>query len=232
VPTLRKQSSNLSKRNVPKLRFEPSNKIHEGDELAVAFCGAGDNAAFIDKVIENAWENSQIATSIDESCSAIEQSIKESYREFGEIFQPGYCPTADLIYGVKMYSNCRLFSAHGPIVTEKRGYDSAGAGYYMADFLAARMYSQENTVQQCAILAAYILFQAKNHVDGCGGESQIAALRDDGVSGVLDSQHVNIISELLETSDSRIGEILIQSADFELDSQGFNEKACRTIGTY
>jgi len=221
--------SNLSKRNVPKLRFEPSEGVHEGDGLAVAFCGAGDNAAFIDKVVETAWEDAQAATNVDEACASIEKSVKDSYKEFGRIFQPGYCPTADLIYGVKMYSTCRLFSAHGPVVTEKNGYDTAGAGYYMADFLASRMHNHLMSIQQCAVLAAYILFQAKEHVDGCGGESQIAVLRDDGVSGVADRRYIKTISELLEFSDSQIGDLLLQTANFDLNTEKFKKMASSTI---
>ena len=42
----------------------------------------------------------------------------------------------ELIYGVKMHGDSKLFSSQGPIVNEKRSYGSVGAGYYMADFLA------------------------------------------------------------------------------------------------
>src|SRR5438874_12034650 len=81
--------SGLSKRNTPKLRFEPSGGPHEGDSLAAAFCGAGDNGPFIDKIVETAWEDAQTATSLDEACEEIEKSIKNIYREFGQIYQPG-----------------------------------------------------------------------------------------------------------------------------------------------
>ncbi|MBZ5646194.1 MAG: hypothetical protein LAN37_03095 [Acidobacteriia bacterium] len=215
--------SNLSKRNVPKLRFEPSGIPHKGDSLAVALCGASDTGPFIDKVVETAWEDAQITTSLDEACEEIEKSIKRTYREFGQIYQPGFCPTADLIYGVKMHGACRLFSANGPLVNEKGTYDSAGAGYYMADFLAKRMYGHHLTIHQCVILAAYILFQAKEHVDGCGGDSNIAVLRDDGVSGWVDYRRVNAITELLGYADQSTAELLLTAANMELDSVEFQK---------
>jgi hypothetical protein len=55
----------------------------------------------------------------------------------------------------------------------------------ITDFLAARMKPTMLDLHQCVILAAYILFQAKEHVDGCGGESQIAVLRHKGKSGLV-----------------------------------------------
>jgi 20S proteasome alpha/beta subunit len=222
-------ASGLSKRNIPKLRFEPNGNPHEGDTLAAAFCGASDNGPFIDKVIESAREDAQLTTSLDEACAEIEKSIKRLYKEFGHIYQSGFCPTADLIYGVKMHGSCRLFSAHGPIVNEKQTYDSFGAGYYMADFLAGRMYHDYLNLRQCAILAAYILFQAKENVEGCGGDSHIAVLRDKGVSGLADWQHVDAMTELLKWADDDAGRILIDAADIELGSAEFVRKGTKAI---
>jgi hypothetical protein len=219
-----------SKKNVPKLRFEPSGKAHSGDGIAAAFCGAG-QGPFIDKLIENAWQDAQIATGLDEACEEIEKSIKATYKEFGEIFQPGYCPQVQLIYGVKMHDSSRLFSAFGPVVNEKTGYDSAGAGYYIADFLAGRMYASHLTLQQCVILAAYILFQAKEHVEGCGGDSHIAVLRDDGVSGMVDWHRIETLTELLKYADRQTGEILLHVANAELSKKEFLEKTRFEIDT-
>ena len=63
-----------SKRHVPKLRFEPSGQYHSGDDVAAAFCGSG-NGPFIDKLIENAWQEAQTATNLDEACNEIEESL-------------------------------------------------------------------------------------------------------------------------------------------------------------
>jgi 20S proteasome alpha/beta subunit len=221
--------SNLSKRSVPKIRFEPSDAPHQGDSLAAAFCGAGDNGPFIDKIVETAWKDAQTASSPDEACQQIEQSIKDTYLEFGQIFQPGYCPTAQLIYGVKMNGVCRLFSASGPVIVEKKDYDSLGAGYYMADFLTRRMYEQHLTLRQCVILVAYILFQAKEHVDGCGGESHIAVLREKGVSGRANWKHVNAITELVEWADGDVGRLLLNAADIEMTSKQFTKDGKQII---
>jgi hypothetical protein len=105
--------------------------------------------------------------------------------------QSGFCPHVDLIYGIKMDGRTKLFSAVGPVVNEKDEYYSAGQGYYMADFLARRMFGDHLTIHQCVIVAAYTLFQAKEHVDGCGGDSHIAVLRDTGPSGLLNFQVIN-----------------------------------------
>jgi hypothetical protein len=64
-------AGNLAKRNVPKLRFEPSSsyailqRILSGEKdegLAVAFCGATDNGPFLDMLIDEAWKATKEST--------------------------------------------------------------------------------------------------------------------------------------------------------------------------
>jgi hypothetical protein len=217
-----------SKRRVPKLRFEQAspfdfhNQCASTRDLAVAFCGAGEGP-FIDKLIDNAWRGAKDAISLEECCIQIEQVIKDTYQEFGLIYQPGYCPSVDLIYGVKMEQESRLFTAHGPVVVEKDSYASEGCGYYMADFLASRMYSQFMTTRQGVILAAYILFQSKEHVDGCGGESHIAVLRKSESSGLVDWGLVKELTEILKFADSLAGQILLQTSDMDLPQENYRK---------
>ncbi|MGA8152248.1 MAG: hypothetical protein WB952_14945 [Terriglobales bacterium] len=218
-----------AKRNIPKLRFEPLNThgfpVQENvEDLAVAFCGAGDGP-FIDKLVSEAWQDASVATSLDEACVTIEASIKRTYKEFGSIYQAGMCPEVQLIFGVKMDHRSRLFSAMGPIVNEKRGYDCGGVGHYMADFLASRMYGDYLPVHMCVILAAYVLFQSKEHVDGCGGDSQIVVLREDGSSGLVDWKRLEAITELLSRSDHDLSELLLKSANLNIADKELKEAA-------
>jgi len=209
--------TNLSKKSVQKVKVEPwhlNTNLDRGAGigLAASFCGAGDGA-FIDKMIALSWKSAESANSLDEACDRIETKIKDTYREYGTIFQTGACPSVELIYGVKAEYSSRLFFARGPIVTEQEGYCSGGAGYYMADFLASRLRSGFLSLHQCVILAAYILFQAKEHVDGCGGESHIAVLRHKGRSGLVHWARVKAITDLLEAVDRNIGTTLLAAAD-------------------
>jgi hypothetical protein len=225
-----------SKRQVPKLRFEPDSlskwgKTMRGEEvtdMAAAFCGAGDGP-FIDKLIDEAWKAAQEATSLQEAGERIEASITGLYREFGKIYQPGFCPQVDLIYGIRMAGRSKLFSAVGPVVNEKGEYYSAGQGYYMADFLARRMYGSHLTIHQCVIVAAYTLLQAKEHVDGCGGDSQIAVLRDGGPSGLLNFQVINAITKNLEMVDTDMGALLLAATNLDIDDKQWKEAAAHHI---
>jgi len=227
------------KRHVPKLRYEdlmPSPAMsalggtsHPNSDMAVAFCGAANNGPFIDKLVDCAWREAQTANDLEEACEAIEESIKDSYRQFGRIYQRGYCPEAELIFGVKMGGRSKLFYALGPVVNEKDGYSAGGVGIYMADFLASRMYSRYLHLSQCLVLAAYVLFQAKEHVEGCGGRSEIAILRNEGTSGRINWKHTETITNLLKLADRETGRILVDYANIALRDEEFVEAGTKTL---
>jgi hypothetical protein len=199
-----------------------------GRDLAVAFCGAG-HGPFIDKLVDEAWKVAETSKSLNEACQVIEKSIKRQYNAFGHIYQPGMCPEVQLIYGVKMQGKSRLFNATGPVVNEKHGYDAGGVGHYMAEFLAERMYNEYLNVHQCAILAAYILFQTKEHVDGCGGESHIAVLRNEAGSGLVDVNRINTLTELLKAADREASTLLLSPADLAMDEEEFKANLAATF---
>ncbi|HEV2021814.1 MAG TPA: hypothetical protein VGQ94_04740 [Terriglobales bacterium] len=215
-----------SKRHVPKLRFEPKEKAGDGvppDELAVGFCGATNDGVFLDEMVDRAWENVQTATSLDEACDNIKGSIKTYHREAVKLYQAGSVPQTELIYGVKMHRSSRLFYALGPAISERDKYATGGVGAYMADFLASRMYRDYLGLTQCLILATYTLFQAKENVDGCGGDSHIAILREDGASGKVDWHRVEALTDLLKAADRHAGELLLHVADLKSSNEKFRE---------
>ena len=184
-------------------------------DLALAICGAGDGP-FIDKITSQAWDAVRHVSDVWEAAQNVESMIKETYREFAQIYQPGNCPHAELIYGITIAGQSALFQATGPIVNE-RYYASSGIGYYLADFLTSKMRgSGWLTIRQSVILAAYILFQAKEHVEGCGGDSHIAALRESESSGMVDFRLIEHLDEFLRIADRHTGEMLLTTADFSV----------------
>lgn len=210
------ETVDFSKRNVKKVRVEPwfmHSPTLFGNSVAITVCGAGEGP-FIDHLSSRAWNAAKSSESLDEACCQIETAIKNAYQEYGSIFQQGYCPLVELIYGVKYGQESRLFSAHGPVINEVEEYCTGGIGSYMADYLASRMFTAGLSLHQCVILAAYILLQAKEHVVGCGGDSHIAILRHDGSSGLVDRSRVEAITKLLDAVDRQLGDVLLASADF------------------
>ncbi|MGA2882447.1 MAG: hypothetical protein ABSG13_26125 [Bryobacteraceae bacterium] len=218
----------FAKRHVAKLKVYPRqtsvSKVVKEADLAVAFCGAG-YGPFIDLLTRKAWKAAKSSETLQEACDCIEKSIKDTYSEYQDIYQAQAATylQAELLYGVKMQWESHLFSAVGPMVNPVDDYYSGGQGHYMADFLASRMYDGTLDVHQCVILAAYILLQAKEHVDGCGGASHIAVLRNTGESGRIDQARVEAITQLLELIDRQAGEMILDAANLHMDQDHFED---------
>lgn len=215
------ETSGTAKRSVPKLQcfqgpvISQDRKGMVNADLSLAICGAGDGP-FIDKIASRAWDAVRFVSDIWEASELVETMIKENYREFGQIYQPGACPQVSLIYGITKGGNSRLFQATGPVVNET-GYASNGIGYYLADFLTTRMRGDGwLTIRQTVILAAYILLQAKEHVEGCGGDSHIAVLRESESSGMVDFRLIEHLTEYLKSADRCTGDMLLAAADFSI----------------
>jgi hypothetical protein len=211
-----------SKMSVPKLRVEPLQMVGKDspDDLMIAIAGSGDGP-FIDKLIERAWEGVSLTSSLDEACSEMEKGIKDTYREYGQIFQVGYVPHAELIYGVKMHHRSKLFMADGPIVNERHAYGSTGAGYYMANFLASRMHHRYIPGPQAVILAAYVLYRCKEHVEGCGGDSHIALLNESGGSVFVDPWQTNFTTLQVKQVDDALSELFLSAPDLSIEDSAF-----------
>lgn len=214
----------VGKRNIPKLRVERVAN-ESGVSLAAAFCGATNNGPFVDKLADLAWNEARQSVSLADACVRIERSIKRTYEEYGKIYQPGYMPDAELVYGVKADGMSRMFHAVGPIVNEQDRHITGGAGAYLADFLASKMSRSLINVRQLVILAAYVLFQTKAHVDGCGGDSHIVVLPHTGRTRELEMREVEILNTLVACADNYLGDLPILCADLEKTEEQITEDA-------
>jgi len=228
------ETSEGAKRNVTKLQcFQGPVISQDGQgmvnaDLGLAICGAG-YGPFIDKITSQAWDAVRHVSDIWEASERVESMIKETYQEFGQIYQTGACPQVDLIYGITKGGASSLFQAIGPVV-KKTTYASDGIGSYLANFLTTRMRGDGwLTIRQTIILAAYILFQAKEHVEGCGGDSHIAVLRESESSGMVDFRLIQHLTEYLKSADHYTGEMLLTAADFSISDSDASDGISNSV---
>lgn len=222
----------VSKRKVPKLKFEErspfSLQMSGLTDMAVAICGAG-YGPFIDKMADELWKTANACDNLDDACYLMEKRIKDIYTEFGQIYQQGRCPEVELLYGIKSGGSSRLFYANGPLVNEKSDYCAAGTGTYMADFIASNMQPNAINVSQCVVIAAYILFQTKEHADGCGGDSHIAVLRESESSGRVGWNRVESLTRLVENSHIQVGRLLMDHGNLSISDEEFAKQAMQIV---
>lgn len=209
----------LLKLNTPKIIVRPESFIPGAPRIV--FAGAG-HGPFIDKLANEAWRRVSTRTpagQFSDVCDDIEASIKDAHEEFGRIFQPGAMPNAELIYGVAVGGRKGLFRAIGPIVNPVDKYASVGVGLYLADYIHDRLGLASAGLADSGwyeILAIYLLQQAKEYIEGCGGDSHVLTLMASGKVSVVDFMDVALIANHIKQLDRNSSTVLMSTPDLNL----------------
>ena len=165
-----------TKRNVPKLVVKDGST--EDIPLVLAVAGAGDGP-FIDRLITDVWRAIGNCQELDDACLAADDEILRVYDRYASSFG-GNMPSVELVYAIRSRNGVRLFHASGQIVNEV-GHRSIGVGHILSDYLTERVYFDDMYVTVALQVATYILKETKQYVDGCGGESHIVLIPDEGI---------------------------------------------------
>jgi hypothetical protein len=212
----------LLKISVPKITIKPEFHIPGKPRLVIAGAGSG---PFIDKLAYEA--GSAVAASgknaIEDVAAVVEQAIKDTHQEFGTIYQEGAMPQADLIIGISAQTGLpRLYRADGPILNAVSQYGSVGMGLYMADYIADRSsHGSFMDARWAELLAIYLLQQAKNYIDGCGGDSHVITLKADGSVNRMAGSDIEIIGDLMKFVDRQFSDVLMCATDPLLGEDDF-----------
>jgi len=109
-------------------------------------------------------------------------------------YGPAERPDVSLILAAKHRKSQILLSTEKNTITEAYDCCAVGIGEMYARILLQRLYSPMD-ITSAIQLAAYVVFEVKEHVDGCGSDTDIVFLRDDGVY-MADRDKVTALEEL------------------------------------
>jgi 20S proteasome alpha/beta subunit len=100
--------------------------------------------------------------------------VNDRFRDFGMVLQMLSVITVKDVPP-------KFVTINGPIVSPAGSINCIGNGEPLARFLINQVYpSQHQSKEMILRVAAYVLYNVKNHVDGCGGSSQFVAVSNDG----------------------------------------------------
>jgi len=118
----------------------------------------------------------------------VEDVFKESLRD---IFNNSIVPYNSYVYeerptipqmliGLQYESAVLLYKASGTKLRRLREPETVGMGLALAKSLTGQLFHDGLQLPQAGLVALYVLQQAKRWVDGCGGNSDILLLSDQG----------------------------------------------------
>jgi hypothetical protein len=112
----------------------------------------------------------------------------------------------------------KLFVTEETALQQVLSHKCIGIGSVLADYLS-RWFNKQDSVWQTLSLAGYILANAKEHVDGCGGISQFLLFTNDGKLGRIDGKSpdpfnaVDRIAKDAERHDRLANRLLLAAID-------------------
>lgn len=168
------------KRHVPKLGIRPFPNYRE-DSPHIVFAGAGeaDLIEFLADAIGSAIAGQK---TLDKMIEKAQKKLLEIYSSLSSSYQSGYMPEAWMLVGMSCPPHgCELVTiSNGPIIRRNVAKDSIGCGTSLSTYLSDKLPLPKATFSEIVPAALYVIDQAKEHVDGCGGETHLATLRYDG----------------------------------------------------
>ncbi len=166
----------------------------------------------------------------------IEKTVEAEYRKHVSV-EPN--PNADNMYDILAAVWCEkdpakeaaLYRTWQGSIRKVSRYDCIGSGYYLGRYVIESMPGAVD-IERARVVATYTLAIAKRFVDGCGGNSHMASLKNDGTvigsSGperepleqalrTFDEKTTRLLFSLLAASDAGFSKAL---SDFDRDVHG------------
>lgn len=187
--------------------------VKEAPDRKLVIAGAGDSA-FIDKLIELIWCATLSANAtIDDVSDMVKDTVTETHRRYKEFYHVGMMPTAELLFGVWVQGQgVRLYTTEGPIVNRVDKTQTVGVGWVLADYIIDRMFRSSMSAMEARTLAAYMLLRVKEYVAGCGGDSEIVILQNDGAIHKMRDLTASRLASVISRAEIYLPNVMIAMA--------------------
>jgi hypothetical protein len=102
-------------------------------------------------------------------------------------------------------------------------YEHLGVGYEMAGYLISKIFMSEMPIAVAELLAAYVLWEVKSHVQACGGDTVLYALGNDGSFRYRPYGHIRDLEEHFGDFEKLIRNVRLQAANLEITDEEFSK---------
>jgi hypothetical protein len=171
------------KRTVPKVETRPL-QLSENDNCRVVYTGSGESS-FVDALINEMWQavpkrKGNLAEIVGKMNAALTGYYRKTWSIYPKQIDRSELPWADLMFAVWTPGETGLFLARSYDITPISTYATIGCGEELSKYICDPLFNSGLVTEMITLLAAFMLYETKRHVPGCGGESHIVILSNDG----------------------------------------------------
>jgi hypothetical protein len=199
-------------------------------ECIATFTGAGESH-FVDKLTEKLWEAIDQAKSYSSRVEALEDATLAFHQKYWPIYPPDRRPDAEIIVSLWTRENSGLFKVTGPVITEISTYESIGFGVSMSKYISDRLYRSSMPMRDAAIIAIYMIEEVKEHVQWCGGKTQVLTIDIHGHTNFLINFDVEWGRRRFRQFDESLEPLMVAVGNYEISEDDFVKRLRNFIST-
>jgi hypothetical protein len=135
--------------------------------------------------------------------------------------------TASVLVALREGTKVNLYLGSDRHFTQVRGYEVLGIGMEQAEALFNPLHASWMTIYEAIYMAIYALRRVKGFVQGCGGNSEILAIKDKpSFLGLVSftSDEIKEIEEDFDFFDQHLRPLLFAVADLEVSRSSFQQR--------
>lgn len=173
------------------------------------------------------WFRDRLADSIDhvsnipQAQALIEDLLAEIYRKHIYPDPHGHRNDFEMLIGLWTDGHTRLLKTAKTAVIQVSYFEALGTGWELASYFLDRMYSPTQSTWTGIALATHMLMHVKKHVQGCGGESHIIHLKNNGHCDFVTTPQIEDTERFLVAFDKAIRPVLFAGPDLNVDQEAF-----------
>jgi hypothetical protein len=174
------------------------------------FAGSTDDGDFLDALIEKLWRamEKKGADGLEAMIEAAEDELILQWQRFIPVLPKGV-PETNILMGVWAAPyKFELVKMIGPVLKRNIALDSIGCGDVLATYLINRLLYPKSGVTQAIPIGIYMVDQAREHIEGCGGDIHLVVVGELGGVQKYSSQDMRAETARLQELDLIAREIV------------------------
>lgn len=203
-------------------------RTFEALEYKVVFTGAG-GADLLDTMFDEMIE--VLLTQKPQGFVQVSLTLKRKAKELYDSLVKPYLDlplderptTPTILIGMQFKAATMFYKAHGATFPQLREAECVGMGIALGKTLIKRLHRFHMSLPHAVLIAIYILRHIKRGVDGCGGNSDIILLPNNGLTMTkFPTDEVRKLEEHFDKFDAAIRPVLISCADAQTEHKDFD----------
>ncbi len=206
-------TDDLTKRSHPKLDIRPDYIAAHDTMPRAVFAGAGDSD-YMDYLVKELWRVMQKCATVRAMIGAAKKELVRICTDVAACYHPGCGPQAKLLIGLwSTPDQIELVKTGGSLLVRHVRVEALGRGNIAANYFMNRVVNAKTAFDHAVPIGLYMIDEAKENIPGCGGNTRLVTLANDGAVTVYRQDIIKSMTKDLRQIDLIARELVALGAE-------------------